>query len=214
MFVTNGEALHQAIPHSNHSIERGIGSMKSLSTTADPFNLEGLAARVRSSSNFWFNWQFYDFDGIDPRSPVDIRAALSRIIAEPGLHQFLRDSIDDKSDRAFEIDSLHEHCRVELTADFENILAAAAADHLGAYSRDMRPATAGECAEVAKLFGSAGEYVAFQLLPGKIADCPVCRTHNNHLFTTWFEGVAWDWCLLATWPDRHLLWLGCLTDTD
>lgn len=188
--------------------------MRRLLTTEDPINLAGLATRIRSSSNFRINWQFYDFDGIDPRSPAGVREALNLIIAAPELHRFLRESFEELDDLKFEIEPLHEHCRVELTSDFENVLAAAATDHLGAYSRDMRPATAQECAEVAELFRGAGEYVAYQLLPGNVPGCPVCSKFNNHLFSTWFDGVAWDWCLLSAWPDRNLFWLGCLTDTD
>lgn len=40
------------------------------------------------------------------------------------------------------------------------------------------------------------------------------RRFSNFLFTTWFFGVARDWRLFAWWPDRKLLWMGCLTDTD
>jgi hypothetical protein len=52
------------------------------------------------------------------------------------------------------------------------------------------------------------------LLPGNSPDCLACRNHNNHLFSTWFYGVAWDWCLFAIWPHCDLFWVGCLTDTD
>jgi hypothetical protein len=195
-------------------IEAGIDKLRFLTTTDDPIDLAGLGTRIRASSNFRFNWQFYSAEGFDLRSPVTLGEALNLIVTAPELHRFLRESFEELDDVKFEIDSLHEHCRVELTADFENILASAAADHLGAYSRDLRSATPQECAEVAELFRGAGEYVPFQLLPGRVSGCLVCSKFNNHLFSTWFDGVYWDWCLRATWPHRKLLWLGCLTDTD
>jgi len=54
-------------------------------------------------------------------------------------------------DEKFQIRPLHDHCRVESTSNFENILAAAATDHLGACSRDLRSATAQECKEIAEV---------------------------------------------------------------
>jgi hypothetical protein len=173
-----------------------------------------LAVRIRSSSNFSFCWEFYQFDGIDPRSPAGVREALDLIIGAPDLHQFLRASFDDMYEEKFTIEPLHEHCRVEGTPEFESILAAAAADHLGAYSPDSRSATAEECAEIATIFHGAGDYRAYQVLPGNVVGCSPCQVSNNHLFTNWFFGVAWDWCFLTTWPARKLLWMGCLTDTD
>jgi hypothetical protein len=188
--------------------------MRHLSTIPDAIELDGLAARIRRSSNFRFNWQFYEFDGMDPRSPAAVQSALNLIIGREDLHRFLRESFDDAYDRDFTISRLHEHCRVEAGPAFENVLAAAAADRLGAYSQDLQQATEQERAEIAELFRGPGDDYAFQLRPGNIPGCPICGTHNHHLFTNWFYGVAWDWCLLATWPDRNLLWLGCLTDTD
>ena len=188
--------------------------MPNLSTTKDALDLADLAGRIRASSNFRFNWQFCECAGIDPRSPAAVRDALDLIVADENLHRFLRESFDDSYDGAFEIEPVHEHCRVEAAPDFETILAAAAADRLGAYSQDLQQATAQECAEIAELFHRPGDYCEFQLLPGNVPGCSLCGTHNQHLFTNWFYGVAWDWCLLATWPDRNLLWLGCLTDTD
>ncbi|HEX5720045.1 MAG TPA: hypothetical protein VF179_28070, partial [Thermoanaerobaculia bacterium] len=186
-----------------------------LSVCEDPFSLEDLAKRIRSSSNFRFEWQFYHFNGIDPRSPLGIRKALDSIIGGSDLHRFLQTSFDAMYDDSFEIEALHQHCRmVSGTDEFENVLASAAGDRLGAYSRDLRDSNAREKEAIRQLFGGAGSYFAYQLLPGEASDCAECRHHNNHLFTTWFYGVAWDWCLFASWPDRKLLWMGCLTDTD
>ena len=76
------------------------------------------------------------------------------------------------------------------------------------FTRNLRNATGDEIQEIKDLFGSIGQYRAYELLPGSVGH------HNNHLFSSWFFGVAWDWCLLALWPRRNLLWVGCLTDTD
>jgi len=179
------------------------------------FSIDDLAARIRKSSNFRFNWQFYQCTGIDPESPTELRQALDAIITMPELHEFLRGSFDPMYADAFAVEPLHEHCQVVPAAgEFENILAAAAGDHLGAYSQKMRDATTGEKQRINKLFGGIGEYRAYRLTPGNIPDCAMCRDGDNHLFSTWFFGVAWDWCLIALWPQRNLLWMGCLTDTD
>jgi hypothetical protein len=181
----------------------------------DPFSLDDLAARIRRSSNFRLNWQFYQCSGIDPRSPANIRQALEAIIATPQLHKFLLESFEPMYAEVFEVNPLHEHCRIEAAAgEFENTLARAAGDHLGAYSEQLRDATAAERQEIKDLFACFGEYFPYVLLPGSVSGCPVCRNHNNDLFSSWFFGVAWDWCLFALWPRRKLLWVGCLTDTD
>jgi hypothetical protein len=189
--------------------------MAYLAACDSPFSLDDLAAKIRKSSNFRFNWQFYQCSGLDPESPANIRNALEAIIATPELHKFLQESFKQKYAGAFEVEPLHEHCRVRAAAgEFENILARAAGDHLGAYSRQLREATAGERQTIKELFGSFGEYRPYELVPGNNPGCDVCRTHNSHLFNSWFYGVAWDWCLLALWPRRDVLWIGCLTDTD
>jgi hypothetical protein len=189
--------------------------MGTLAKCDSPFSLDTLAVQIRKSSNFRFDWQFFRLTGIDSRSPSGVRQALDSIIATDDLHQFLRESFEATYNDEFEIGPLHEHCRIAAASDeFDGILAAAAGDHLGAYSRELRPATADEKREVRELFGRVGNFCAYQLLPGDISGCPACREHGSHLFTTWFYGVAWDWCLLASWPDRELFWMGCLTDTD
>jgi hypothetical protein len=189
--------------------------MGSLITCASPFSLDDLAARVRKSSNFRFNWQFFRTDGIAPQSPLEVRNALEAIIANPDLHRFLEQSFQAMYAKAFEIESLHEHCQiVPAENEFENILASAAGDHLGAYSGEMRSAKPGETQGIKDLFGAFGNYSSFQLLPGNVPDCSTCRVYNSHLFSTWYYGVAWDWCLFASWPNRKLFWMGCLTDTD
>jgi hypothetical protein len=180
-----------------------------LATCDAPVSLDGLAARIRKSSNFRICWQFYQCGGIDPEDPTTIRQALEAIIATPEFHKFLQESFEPMYAEAFEVKPLPEGCRVDAsTGGFETILARAASDHLGAYSRNLRDATAAEIQEIKDLFGSIGQYRAYELLPGSGGH------YNDDLFSSWFFGVAWDWCLFALWPSRNLLWIGCLTDTD
>jgi hypothetical protein len=189
--------------------------MVSLAKCDSPFSLVELGARICKSSNFRFSWQFYQCSDIDPLAPDSVRQALAVIIATPELHAFLHDSFEPLYDEAFEVEALHEHCRIVAAADeFENVLARASGNHLGAYSQSLRDATAHEKQAIKDMFGRMDEYAAYQLLPGSVAGCTACRYHNNHLFSTWFFDVAWDWCLFALWPRRNLLWVGCLTDTD
>jgi hypothetical protein len=186
-----------------------------------PFHMRRavLARRPRGPNpqvvDFRFSWQFFQCSGIDPKSPAKIRQALEAIIATPELHRFLQESFEPMYSEVFEVEPLHEHCRVGATVgEFENVLARAAGDHLGAYSRRLRDATATEKQVIKEVFESIGEYRAYELLPGNVAGCTACGQHNNHLFSSWFFGVAWDWCLFALWPRYNLLWVGCLTDTD
>src|SRR5207249_1348749 len=114
----------------------------------------------------------------------------------------------------FEMEPLHEHCEIpDASGELENLLARAAGDHLGAYATNLRDATTKEKQEIGELFSQAGPYLAYQVQPGNVSGCRKCG-HNSHAFSSWYFGVAWDWCLLATWPKRNLLWMGCLTDTD
>ena len=134
-----------------------------------PLALDKLAGRIRASSNFRFDWQFYHYAGLDPRSPAGVRAGLEAIIASPDLYRFLADSFEPMYADAFSIDPLHEHCRVApAVGDFENVLATAAGDHLGAYSRNLRDAKDAERRKIEKIFGAAGSYLAYQLLPGSL----------------------------------------------
>jgi hypothetical protein len=189
--------------------------MSYLATCDSPFSLDDLAARIRKSSNFRFDWQFFEHSGVDLRSPAAVRRALDTIAATPELHRFLRESFEPPGHAVFEIEPPHAHCPVVPAAeDFEDILARAAGDHLGAYSRILRGATADEKQQIRDLFQDAGDYHAYQLVPGSVPGCPTCRGYNNQIFTNWFYGVAWDSCLFATWPHFDLLWMGCLTDTD
>ncbi len=186
--------------------------MRSLSICDCLLPLDDLAAQIRKSSNFRFAWQFYQVHGTQLLTPADARWALELIIEKSELHQFLKDSFDQEASigsNLFDIGPLHEQS-VVVSADgeFEDIFARAAGDHLGAYSKSMRrTASTTEKQSVKAIFGSIGDYRAFQLIQGASAD------YNSHLFTTWFDCVAWDWCLMASWPMQQAFWLGCLTDT-
>jgi hypothetical protein len=185
--------------------------MRYLSTIDPPILLDSLAGKIRKSSNFRFEWQFYEFNGIDPHAPQGIRIALDLITSTPQLHQFLRNSCEDE----FTIATVHEHSRiVPAASSFPNTLSKAANDHLGAYSHNLRAASLREQQKIESLFSSIGDFLAYELLPGENKDCQLCRNHNNHLFSSWFYEVAWDWCFFVAWPSRKILWIGCLTDTD
>lgn len=184
-----------------------------LTPCQDLICLDDLAARIRGSSNFQFAWRFFETRGLDLESAQDIRQALDRIIASPPLHEFLRSSFPPIYHGSFSIEPLHEHCRVVITEDFENVLARASNNNLGAYSPILRDAEISEKAEINKLFSTLDRYRPFQLLPGKVPGCVDCRP-NSHIFSTWFYSVVWDWCFLVSWPSWGILWVACLTDTD
>ena len=177
----------------------------------DAFSMSELAYRITDSSNFRFAWQFYRFPGKAPVSAEDIRIALKTITEKRECHRFLERNFGGE----FTIDPMHEHCKIEKeSGEFENILARAADDHLGAYSLDTRDATPDEKARIARLFRQSGSYASFALVPGDVPGCRKCHDRLDYLFSNWFFGVAWDWTLFAAWPEAQLLWMGCLTDTD
>ena len=95
------------------------------------------------------------------------------------------------------------------------MLAQAAADRLGAYSRKRGPASRRQRDEIHRLFLRAGPYLALQITGD--ASAPAGHSvslYCDDLFTNWFEGTAWDWCFAAAWPERRLLWVGFLSDVD
>ena len=180
-----------------------------------PISLDELAARICSLSNFRFNWQWFRLDSNYSSSVQDAWRILSTLIIDTQCHQFLFDNFVPEYNDDFEIAPIHEHSiLVNSEGDFENVVASAAADKLGAYSRYLSNATTMECAEIRHLFGEIGSYVSYELQPGNVPDCEKCAERNSHLFTTWFYGVAWDWCFVLIWKDINLAWVGCLTDTD
>jgi hypothetical protein len=175
-----------------------------------------LQQRIERSSNFRFAWQFFRLEQGRVASPGHARRVLETVITSPHCHRFLRSTFDPMYDADFTISPLHEHATIaDAEGEFPNTLAAAAEDRLGAYSHHLRDATPKEAARVRRIFSAAGSYRAFQLLPGSNTACQLCRQHhNNHLFSSWFYGVAWDWCFVLGWPEAGLAWVGCLTDTD
>ncbi|MCP5120205.1 MAG: hypothetical protein GY953_56130 [bacterium] len=177
--------------------------------------LQRLKRTIEATSNFRFGWQFFELSGVDGVSPGAGLRVLQAMISDQDCHGFLRQTFDPLYDKSFEIGSIHEHCRMSTdSGELENVLAAAANDHLGAYSGHLRDARPAEAAGIRTIFENLGSYQAFQLLPGEVQQCSICAEYNNHLFTNWFYGVAWDWCFVVTWPRRHRAWVGCLTDTD
>ena len=175
-------------------------------------SLAPLAATVRVSSNFRFAWQWFScpettLSGID-----EARDILGAVIGRADCHTFLTESVDSS---VFTIERLHEHVGfVAADGAFEQILARAAADQLGAYSRILSEATPAQVVEIQTLFGSLGPYRAFELNPGSVPGCPTCKDYNSHLFTSWFYGVAWDWLFCVRWTKSPLTSIASLSDTD
>lgn len=189
--------------------------MLTLLDSEPPIDLEPLARGVRQSSNFRFAWQWFHTPLAQGSSAIAARSVLDEMIADPACHQFLRDSFVALYDPLFEIQPLHAHCLLTpANEDFEETLARAAAGRLGAYSAELFPASSPERQQVRHLFETPGRYASFELQPGHAAGCQQCQAHNGHLFSSWFYGVAWDWCYVLLWPQAGLAWVGCLTDTD
>jgi hypothetical protein len=211
---------HGIIPRTRGRSPGGNGmaishSMPELHPIDPLFSLDALAARIVKSSNFRFAWQFYSYKTIDPLSPDGVRDATDYIADTPVCHKFLRDSFDSMYDDTFSIEPIHEHCAFIRAEDrLANVLAAAANDTLGAYSRHIRDASPRQRSKITRIFSSAGDFLAFELRPGNLRGCRDCEEHNSHAFSTWFYRVAWDWCFVVTWPQSEYLWLGCLTDSD
>jgi hypothetical protein len=181
----------------------------------DPIDLTPLATPIRASSNFRFAWSFFRVTGSDLRSHGGVMAAFNDIVDCADCHSFLRDTLDDIYPREFSIERLHKHC--SLTAakgQFLDTLARAVNDRLGAYSRDLSASTSDERGAIESLFSRLGHFYAFTTAPGSQGDCEVCAHDNNHLFSNWFFGVAWDFTFFVTWPSAETLWMGCLSDTD
>lgn len=186
--------------------------MPFIEPTVAPVSLAALATRVRASSNFRFSWQWFSAAERGRRGVDEPRHILGEVIARPECHSFLAESAITSP---FTIEPLHEHVGfAEATGSFEQTLARAAADQLGAYSRVLAETSPDRVTEVRELFSSLGPYRAFELTPGQVQGCATCKVYNNHLFTSWFYGVAWDWLFLVQWSEKPLVWLGCLSDTD
>ena len=180
-----------------------------------PVSFGGLATQIRRSSNFRFNWQWFSLDAVPAASSSAARGIFDNLVSEPACHRFLQESFKALYDAAFTIEPIHEHCRiVDATHEFDGILARAATDRLGAYSRELVDAPASEVMAVRELLGPVFPYKVFTLHPGEVTNCPACKSYNNHLFTNWFYQVAWDWCFCLLPHGTPTAWIGCLTDTD
>lgn len=180
-----------------------------------PVSLGDLAARIRRSSNLRFNWQWFSLDAVPAASSSEARGILDNVVREPACHRFLQESFKDLYEPTFKIEPIHEHCQVvDATHDFEGILARAATDRLGAYSRELTEAPASEVMAVRAIFGPVFPYSVFSLQAGAVANCAACESHYSHLFTNWFYCVAWDWCFCLLPRGTATAWVGCLTDTD
>ena len=172
-----------------------------------------LAKKIEASSNFRFAWQLFRAFGLHGSPPERAMRVLNGMIEAEECHEFLSTTFDPMYDDVFEIETVHEHCKME-EAELELILATAAMDRLGAYSRTHEPAKPRHAKKVAEIFEALGSYEAFELQRGRQPSCEVCKDYDNHHFTNWFYGVAWDWCFVVLWHEAQMAWVGCLTDTD
>lgn len=183
----------------------------SLMIAQAPAAFEELALRACGFSNMQFAWQMYRCDPALPASPAAAREIVDTVARNPELHSFL---LLAAREPRLTVEPLHEHAHfVEAKEEMERTLARAATNRLGAYS-PMGDATPEAIAEVRRSFESLGSHGAFELRPGTERACTTCQTYNGHLFSDWFEGVAWDWCFCVIWESQGLAWIGCLTDTD
>lgn len=137
------------------------------------------------------------------------------VVGNDDVWRTLRGSFDDMYDAELEVSTPHEHSTFVQEEDrVEALLAQAAANRLSPYSVRTSPATQREIGKIRRAFAAHGPYEAMELVPGSQEGCQGCLAHNNHLFSTWFYGVAWDWCFVVWWPSRAIACLLVLTGTD
>ncbi len=187
----------------------------SLILDAEPLELDKLARKIRKSSNFRFERLWFRLP-TEPRDANQVASdLLVHIVHSQDAHQVLQSSFDPMYDEQLTLQLPHEHSHwVSEPGRVESVLAQAAADRLGAYSRRRSPATPRERRRIEKLLASIGTYVALELRRGSQDGCPECQEDDNHLFTTWFYGVAWDWCFVVLWPEQRIACVILMTDTD
>ena len=179
-----------------------------------PIELEPLSQAIRRSSNFSFASSFYLYEDANPASARGALAVFDAILALPAFEHALRETWVADYRKTLEVSPREKHAvLVPAEGNLENVLAAAAHDHAGAYSSVLRDATRSERDTVASLFQSLGDYLAFELVPQRDPACPTCG-HGSHLPSSWFYGVAWDWCFFVAWPGAKVAGVVCLTDTD
>ena len=180
-----------------------------------PLDFRGLAAKIRSSSNFRVASQVFQWEGPCPATPRTAKQALDTIVLVPELQTFLTESLDPHDTSPLQIEPLHAECIFErASGSFERTLARAAADRLGAYSRILAEAIPADVESVQNVFRALGPYVPFEFLLGQPERCVQCRHEPREYFSSWFYGVAWDYCYCVIWESRRLVWMGCMTDTD
>jgi hypothetical protein len=201
------------LPVEKHSTTRR--AFLNIRAIDDPIDFTQVASKIRSSSNFRIAWQFFMLDEINAIRPTACRAFLEAIVSVPEWHAFLRDSFDDAYSPEFEIYPMHGHCEIrECTEDFVDTFAQAAFDLLGAYSRVHRRSTVEEREYIETLLSPLGRFEAYSIFAGTEENCHVCRQYDHWLFTNWFYDVAWDFAYFIVWPDRKIVCVCCLTDTD
>ena len=194
-----------------------------------PLDLGPLGKRIRKSPSFRFESLWFRVESPEGERMLDTTVQamqlLRHIVQGEGVQNegvqsdkvraVLQKSFDPMYDDRLTLELPHEHSRfVHDRGAVESLLAQAAADRLGPYSRRSPPESKRERQAVEKLFAKVGAYEALELQPGSVEGCPKCRSHENNLFSTWFYGVAWDWCFVVLWPDRHLACLILMTATD
>lgn len=169
--------------------------MTTLTLAPNPFDLVNLAKRITASSNFRFAWQFYNVTDRSVQTAGEAATSLNEMISRAECHQFLRETFVPMYEKEFNIHLLNQDALiVNAGQGFEKVMAGAANDLLGAYSRELREPSRTEVDKVNDLFGRAGPYLSFQL-----AENPSATTHGSYLFSNWFYGVAWDWCFVLSW---------------
>ena len=179
-----------------------------------PIDLVDLSRAIRRSSNFSFASVFFQYDDANPTSLRGALAVFDAIVETPAFERSLRETWVADYRKTLEVGRREKHAvLVPAEGHLENVLASASLDQAGAYSRAVRDATGPQRDEVAALFRHLGDYLAFELVS---RPDPACRTcgYNSHLFSTWFYGVAWDWCFFVVWPAAKVAGVVCLTDTD
>lgn len=178
----------------------------------DPIAVDALAGRIRAQGNIRFAWQSFRVEAGEIGTAAGARAILSEVIAEEARHSFLRETFASYCDEPWWMAELHAHCPMTRDdAALASTLTDAADGILGAYAWGGAKTPH---ATTAALFSAIGPHQAFWLTAGKDPSCETCRSWGHPWFSSWFHGVAWDWCVVVTWPDAGVAWVGCLTDTD
>lgn len=179
-------------------------------------DLKELEIAIGKSSNFEFVHQFFSTtisSLADPETLIDV---LNHIADVPELHQFLLGQADySSSSEEFRINRLDKFSYFKKDkAFFGEILAGAALDIIGAYSKTLRFATPEEAETATKPFERFGKFEGFMLSRHPSENYHENRSTAPAYYCSWFFDVVWDYLLIATWPEKKIFWIGCLTDSD